>query len=249
MRLRGKRLRARVLRRWPAALLALAALLGGDGTGRPAVAGPANAPAGPQASDPLTLLREVRPDYHLYIAGVRPLPPDGHARVYMALVRPGASDPLLRDSAPFAGPGARNDVVYDRARLGGERTAAWSLLLLDHEYFHARHLAGATSLPLAGTVAPRVERHFYEAAAWGFNVSEARAGRYPGLRPEEFREALDRYGEHYAALKALLRADETAWGSISGLLRRPAVLLKAFAGWRPQAPARLSGPDRARAIP
>jgi hypothetical protein len=205
--------------------------------------------AGADSGDPRRLLGEVRPDYHLYIAGVRPLPAGPAAGVYMALVRPGATDPAQRDSAPFAGPGARNDIVYDRSRIGGGRSAAWSLLLLDHEYFHARHLAGATSLPLAGPVGPRVERHFYEAAAWGFNVSEARAGRYPGLRPDEFREALDRYGEHYAALKELLRQDEAGWGSFSGLLRRPAALLTAPGGRRPGGPGRLSGLDRSGAIP
>jgi hypothetical protein len=207
------------------------------------------APALAPDVDHLHRLQAVRPDYHLYIGGMRPMETTGPQPFYMALVRPGATDPALRASAPLAGPGARNDVLYDRARIGAGRSAAWSLLLLDHEYFHARHLAGATSLPLPRMVAPQAERHFYEAAAWGWNIAEARAGRYPGLRPEEFREALDRYGEHYAALRDLLRGRDAAWDAVSILLRRPASLVTTPGAWRPGAPARPSGPGRSPATP
>jgi hypothetical protein len=192
---------------------------------------------------PGPMLASIRPDYRSYIGALRQLDPParvaaraGHEarRIYMALVRPGASSPDASDSAPFIGPGIRNDVLYDPVSIGTARSAAWSLLLLDHEYFHARHLAGATSLPLPGIVPGEVERHFYEAAAWGFNVAEARAGRYPGLRPDEFREALDQYGAHYEALRDLMKETSGGrWLAFDEMLRKPAELVTP-----PTAPAR-----------
>src|SRR2546428_7351130 len=112
----------------------------------------------------------------------------------MALVRRGAPARGGGASARYAGRGARNDIVYDGAAVSSGHSVAWSRLLLDHEYFHARHMAGATLLPVARGDSLEVERHYNEAAAWGFNVAEARAGPYPGLREAEFREALDRLG-------------------------------------------------------
>ena len=191
-----------------------------------AAAGSAVHGSGDRLLDPGRLLATIHPDYAVYIERVRPLEQDAGIGLYMALVRPGATDPARRDSAPFTGPGTRNDILYNVASIAGDRSPAWRLLLLDHEYFHARHLAGTTSLPLLRSVPPAVERHYYEAAAWGFNVGEARAGRYPGLRPAEFREALDRYGEHYAALKSLLQdRDSGLWEACSKMLRAPAALL------------------------
>jgi hypothetical protein len=193
--------------------------------------GAVSLPAPRGGPDPGAILSEIRPDYRDYILALRPLPSGAAAgavrRVYMVLVRPGAVDPSSRESAPLAGHGARNDVLYDRSSLNGPRSEAWALLLLDHEYFHARHLAGATSLPLPEGVGPEAARHFFEAAAWGFNVAEARAGRYPGLRPDEFSEALDRYGEHYRALRALTREPAPqAWALFSHLLLDPVRLLR-----------------------
>jgi len=193
-------------------------------------------PAGELALDPSVLnraLAAIHPDYRLYISAVRPLAAGISRRLYMALVRPGADDPAGHDSAPRTGPGARNDIVYDGEAIRVGHSLAFRYLLLDHEYFHARHLAGGTLLPLARGAGADVERHYNEAAAWGFNVAEARAGRYPGLRPDEFREALDRQGEHYAALKALMKEkDPGGWNRIAGLLRQPALLVKT-AGSRP----------------
>src|SRR2546425_1113025 len=172
-------------------------------------------------------LASMRPDYTRYIFSVRPLAPGIGRRLYMALVRPGATDPSVHGSAPFAGRGARNDIVYDQAAVVSGHSVAWTRLLLDHEYFHARHMAGATRLPVARGDPLEVERHYNEAAAWGFNVAEARAGQYPGLREDEFREALDRLGEHYAALRALLKdTDPKRWGRLSDLLSRPERLIE-----------------------
>src|SRR5712692_6618894 len=142
---------------------------------------------------PSLLLQGIHPDFGRYIRALRPLGTidrrESEPRpIYMALVRPGAVAPVRNESAPFIGPGARNDILYDVFAIGKGRSTAWTLLLLDHEYFHARHLAGSTSLPLPSGAVPEIERHFYEAAAWGFNVAQARSGRYAGLRPDEFRE-------------------------------------------------------------
>lgn len=210
--------------------------------------------AATSAMSPEELLGQIRPDYAAYIGRVRPLadqvPDRTGQHIYMALVRPGGGDPLSPFCAPFVGPGARNDILYATESIRGEHSNAWAMLLLDHEYFHARHLAGATSLPLPGRVAPEVERHFYEAAAWGFNVAEARSGRYPGLRPEEFREALDRYGEHYAALRDLTRASRpVVWAAYSDGLRHPSLAVTTSGSPRARVPARPSGWDRSPAIP
>lgn len=210
-----------------------------------------NAPASESTLDPAEiLLRDLHPDYLTFVHAVHPIADAaGASSVYMVLVRAGAADPLGRESAPFAGHGARNDILYDPTVLNGTRGAAWTLLLLDHEYFHARHLAGATALPLPLRTGAAIERHFFEAAAWGYTVSEARAGRYPGLGEEEFREALDRYGEHYRALRALTReASPALWSTLGDPLRDVAVVTTSGPA-SPAAPARPSDPGRAPAIP
>ncbi len=210
-------------------------------------------PTGEATLDPPGLMRALarfHPDYRLYVSGVRPLDPGVNRRLYMALVRPGAGDPADRASAPYAGPGARNDIVYDAEAILTGHSLAFRYLLLDHEYFHARHLAGGTLLPLASGAGAEIERHYNEAAAWGYNVAEARAGRYPGLRPDEFREALDRQGEHYAALKALMREkDPATWDRIADLLREPGLLLTKDGSPLSADRWRLFGSDRSPAIP
>ena len=199
------------------------------------------------------LLAGLRPDYAAYVRAVRPIAAPStpsESSVYMALVRPAAADPARRENAPFAGPGARNDVLYDPAVLAGDRSTGWVLLLLDHEYFHARHLAGATDLPLPLQSGAQVERHFLEAAAWGYTVNEARAGHYPGLREEEFREALDRYGDHYRALRELTQAGSPRlWASLSDPLRTAIAAVRTADSPSAAAPALPSAPDRSPAIP
>jgi hypothetical protein len=195
----------------------------------------------------------MRPDYRDYVRDIRPL--EGSARaasrvLYMALVRPGASDPTRDDNAPFLGPGARNDILYDPTLFEPGGSAGWVLLLLDHEYFHARHLAGATGLPVSPHATAAMEKHFYEAAAWGFNVAQARSGRYPGLSEEEFREALDRYGEHYRALRDLTRdSGQEAWERLEARLRHPDDLLTTTGSPAPEAPAHPLVPGRSATIP
>ena len=168
-------------------------------------AGRASAAGGELADPAESVLQALHPDYRAWVKTVRPLRPgDGErASVYMALVRQGAGDAVSGSSAPLLGPGARNDIVYDPAVLGVGRSPAWVQLLLDHEYFHARHLAGGSAVPLPQGLSPAAARHYYEAAAWGYTVARARAGSYPGLRGAEFREALDRYGDHARALRQM----------------------------------------------
>ncbi|MGH9749184.1 MAG: hypothetical protein ACRD6R_04590 [Candidatus Polarisedimenticolia bacterium] len=215
----------------------------------PAAAMPAGAnQAGATPADLARSLGALRPDYLIYIAALRPLAPDPRRGLYMALVLPGADDPRGRGSAPLAGRGARNDVVFDTEAIAGDRSDGFRLLLLDHEYFHARHLAGATTLPVPTGVPPEVQRRFNEAAAWGFNIEEARAGRYPGLRQSEFREALDRFRDHYVALRQRVAGQDAAlWRAMEDWLRRPGFTTGrsplAAIRWRP------SATDRSPAIP
>ncbi len=239
--------------------LAAVWLLGGDapggalGASRTASRATTGSPIGHRL--PGDLLAAVRPDYRTYIDAIRPISetdaaPPGRRPIYMALVRPGADDPVHRDSAPYAGAGARNDILYARSSFDTSRTMAWSILLLDHEYFHARHLAGTTSLPLPSHLLAEGERHFFEAAAWGFNVAEARAGRYPGLREVEFREALNRYGEHYRALRSLLADLEPAGRQpFVDLVRTPAELLRTADSRPASVLSRPAAPDRSATTP
>ena len=228
-------------------------LIAGLALASPGGAAAAGSPAAGPGLDPPELIQalaEIHPDYRLYIASVRALPAGVSRRLYMALVRPGAADPAGRDSAPLAGTGARNDIVYDEEAIVAGHGPAWRYLLLAHEYFHARHLAEATLLPIARGSGLELERHYNEAAAWGFNVAEARAGRYPGLRPEEFREALDRYGEHYAALKALMKqSDPERWRRVVDLLLQPDALFTTAGSPPSGGPGRLSGLGQSPAIP
>lgn len=184
--------------------------------------------AGPQPETAALLARDlgsIRPDFSAYIGSLRPFNDAPGRRIYMALVQPGATDPTRLASAPLSGTGARNDIVFNARAVMEGHSDAFRLLLLDHEYFHARHLAGTTSVPAPRSLPADLQTRFSEAAAWGFNVAEARAGRYGHLRPGEFREALDRYRDHYAALKALAAGRPgIAWAGVSETLRRPDLL-------------------------
>lgn len=229
--------------------LALAAPVAAAAADLPAADLPAAGP-GLDAPGLVRALAEIHPDYRLYISSVRALPAGVSRRLYMALVRPGAADPARQDSAPLTGTGARNDIVFDEEAIVAGHGPAWRYLLLAHEYFHARHLAEATLLPIARGSGVELERHYNEAAAWGYNVAEARAGRYPGLRPDEFREALDRYGEHYAALKALMKKqDPERWQRVADLLLQPEALITTAGSPLSRGPGRLSALGQSPAIP
>jgi len=208
MPIAGKPLQSRLLRlAAPGVLAACLAtpLLAGETLTTPLVADETlTTPMVAADTDPAErLLASLHPDYRNFVSAVRPLPEGAgiRASVYMVLVRSGATDATSHASAPLAGRGARNDILYDPAVFRSGRSSGWMQLLLDHEYFHARHLAGQTTIPLPARSGANRERHWFEAAAWGWSVAQARAGRYEGLKESEFREALDRYGDHLRALR------------------------------------------------
>jgi hypothetical protein len=241
MPIEGNPLRTRLfLGRSAVLALGLVVLAGGPG---PATA---QDPVLPTVQTLEAALAGLRPDYAAYIGGLRSIDPDPGRGIYMALVQPGATDPRARGSAPLAGPGARNDIVFDARAVTDGHTGAFLLLLLDHEYFHARHLAGTTTVPLPETPGMEIQRRYNEAAAWGFNIAEARDGRYPGLREDEFREALDRFRDHYTALRRLVEGtDGEAWRAMAGALQRPGLVTDgpwlSEARWRPSGPGRSTG--------
>lgn len=241
MRIRGKAIRVWLFKDLAAGVSLLGLL------GSPALAGAGAATAGIDATGLARALSSLRPDYKVYIGALRPLAPDDGRNIYMALVQPGATGTDDRASAPLAGPGARNDIVFDERAIREGHSGAFILLLLDHEYFHARHLARTTTVPPAGRVPIEFERRFSEAAAWGFNIAEARAGRYPGLRLDELREALDRYRDHFLALRSLVgREDPGQWDHLALALRRPDLVTTrdsrpAGDRWRPSGRGRSTG--------
>lgn len=160
-----------------------------------------------------TILSDLRPDFRRFVREIRQVPrrrfPVTH---YTALVRPGGDDPLEPASAPRPGRDQQNDILFYPDSFGIERTEAWRLLLLDHEYLHAKHLAEAHSVPLAGFGATQANRHFFEAVAWGHNVSEARRGAYGSLAGRDWQEALGNYDRHLRAFRQFVeRAQPSAW--------------------------------------
>jgi hypothetical protein len=237
MPLPGNRCLTRVLLLVVAIAIAAAPLLAAPPDGLPA----------PMSAGTLALeLGSIRPDFPIYIGSLRPFSGAAGRRIYMALVQPGATDPTHVASAPLAGRGARNDIVFDARAVSDGHSDGFRKMLLDHEYFHARHLAGTTSVPEPRSLPVDLQTRYSEAAAWGFNVAEARAGRYAGLRPDEFRQALDRYRDHYAVLRTLAAGRAgVGWKGISEALRRPA--LRMNAGPVPEVRARPSDPGRSSA--
>ncbi|HZE89976.1 MAG TPA: hypothetical protein VE404_10525, partial [Verrucomicrobiae bacterium] len=106
-------------------------------------ASPAARPRDPGDAD--AILGELHPDYASYIHAVRVVGADaapGAAQsLFSGLVRSGGADPRAKADAPSSGRGARNDVVLFQSSVDPARSAAWRRMILDHEYFHARHLA------------------------------------------------------------------------------------------------------------
>lgn len=161
-------------------------------------------------------LGALHPDWTAYIARVRPAAADpGNA--YFALVRAGGSDPRLEANAPSPGRARRFDLLQFPAAAGlGEE---WSRLLLDHEYFHARHLARGDRLPAPGFGHAAADRHFQEALAWGYNLERLGSGAYGELPAARRAEAESCYREHREAFRRfVLRRDPAAWAYYGRLL-------------------------------
>lgn len=167
--------------------------------------------AAAEVRDLEAVLAEMHPDYRTYIGDVRPFPDGVDPRnVYMGLVRPGGRDPRRREDAPESRASGRYDLLVAPGTAAG--STAWTRLLLDHEYFHARHLARADHLPAPAFADPSANRHYHEALAWGQNLERTREGAYGGLPLHRLAEAQERYGKHRAALRQyVLRRQPAAW--------------------------------------
>jgi hypothetical protein len=174
---------------------------------------PGSAAPGPEAARLEGWLAEMHPDYGRFIRRVRAAPGAG-GNLYMGLVRPDGEDPRLPGDAPRPAQGQRYDLVV----FAAAREEAWSRLLLDHEYFHARRLAHADRLPHP-TFGGGPDRHFAEALAWGYSLQRAGEGAYGALPPERRREAEQRYRQHRRAVQDhVLRRQPSAWAYYARLL-------------------------------
>ncbi|MEE9217476.1 MAG: hypothetical protein V3U98_00225 [Acidobacteriota bacterium] len=157
------------------------------------------------------ILEVLHPDYATFVhqvrAGKQRLHPIG---LLAGLVRPGGTNPLDPRDAPVAG--KRNDIIiYDDTFERGT-SAAWRSLIVDHEYFHAKHLGRGVKAPAVDFGEEQINRHYYEALAWGYNLERMEQGRYPGLRAAEQRTARRRFLEHRKAFRRwLLRNHAPAW--------------------------------------
>jgi len=171
----------------------------------------------------VALLTSLHPDYHLYIGDVRygssRLRPETH---YAGLVRPGGDDPADPEDGPVAGRGAVNDLVIYADMFEIWRTPAWRLLVADHEYFHARHLAKGFDLPVVGFGRGDVDADYYEALAWEYVVRRSAAGLYGQLGRREAAEAAARYAEHYKRFfQFVMSAQPSAWAHYGRFLPDP----------------------------
>lgn len=159
------------------------------------------------------ILAEMHPGYGSFVREVRRgathLHPQGHVA---GLVRPGGSDPRDPRDAPRSGAGVRNDIIVYDDTFGGAASGAWRRLIVDHEYFHARHLAHGAPAPAVDFGDERVNGHYYEALAWGYNLERIVQRSYPGLSLAERRLVEERYRGHREAFERWLRATQRpAW--------------------------------------
>jgi hypothetical protein len=156
-----------------------------------------------------TLLASMHPDHGRYIRAVRAAPEGSGSELYLGLVSPGGGD-VYRD-APL--PGARRQ--YDLLVFpddGPARSEAWSRVLLDHEYFHARHLGRGDRLPRPTFAKDAANRHFQEALAWGHNARKVLEGAYGELPEHRRREVLQHYRKHREAFaRYVQRQQPSAW--------------------------------------
>ncbi|HMC82843.1 MAG TPA: hypothetical protein VKL61_06385 [Candidatus Polarisedimenticolia bacterium] len=179
--------------------------------------------SGPGTDDFESILGRIRPDYRSFIGAIRPGRTHLHpATLYMGLVRPGGQDPSLKDDTPLVGHGILNDViVYADSREAG-RSAGWAMLLIDHEYFHARHLSRGDKTPVPSFGDPEASRHYFEAVAWGYNLAQADEDEYPTLTHADYREAFRNYSLHFEAFRDyILMRDRPAWAHYRRFLPDP----------------------------
>jgi hypothetical protein len=179
----------------------------------------------PSGDDFHGILAAMHPDYAAYVGAVRSGPTRFHpSNLYMGLVRSGGKDPMQIGDAPFLGKGVKNDIiVYADSREAG-RSLGWAMLLIDHEYFHARHLARGDNTPVPSFGDPEVDRNYYEAVAWGYNLAQADEDAYPTLTHADYLEAFRNYSMHFEAFRDyILRHDRSAWAHYRRFLHEPAL--------------------------
>jgi len=162
------------------------------------------------------LLARLHPDYTRYIHALRIVSAQGArastGSIYSGLVREGGREPRLAQDAPVTGRGVRNDVVLFPGMMDPARSPGWRELILDHEYYHARHLARGWSAPLADFGDTAMNQSYYEALAWSYVVDRARHGVYQSLSAFDLREVEATYKRYHEALrKEILERQPTAW--------------------------------------
>jgi hypothetical protein len=189
-------------------------------TGRPIVA-----TTTPEVT-PASLLRDLHPDYAMYISEIHvvstqeaSVSPEG---IYSGLVRPGGRDPRILDDTPIPGKGARNDVILYPSAMEPSRGKAWLRLILDHEYFHARHLAGSSRVPLVEFGEAAANHAYYEAVAWGYVLERGLAGVYGELSVIDFREVRATYRRHFHSFRRFIQERQpSSWVHYGRFLKDP----------------------------
>jgi len=174
------------------------------------------------------MLASLHPDYRDYISSVRYGPTRLHpATLYAGLVRSGGLDPRDPDQAPRVGRGATNVLIIYADMFEPWRSGAWRLLVADHEYFHARHLARGFDIPVAGFGVSRADTAYREALAWAWVLERGGQGVYGPLSERELREAASRYTQHYEAfLEFVMERQASAWAHYGRFLPDPESLIK-----------------------
>ncbi|MGH9870674.1 MAG: hypothetical protein ACREAA_21265 [Candidatus Polarisedimenticolia bacterium] len=162
-------------------------------------AGASRAQAAPEVTPDqvAALLASMHPEYRTYISSVRygasRLRP---ASLYAGLVRQGGRDPREPGDGPLSGRGIANDLIVYADTFEPWRSPAWRMLVTDHEYFHARHLAHGAAVPVVGFGEAQANADYYEALAWGHVLGRAAAGDYGQLSDRERAEVAQHYREH-----------------------------------------------------
>jgi hypothetical protein len=160
-----------------------------------------------------TILVAMHPDHARYIRSVRTAPAGAsRANIYLGLVRVGGNDPRDPADAPRPGAQQRYDVLVFPPPTATSWSDGWRRLLVDHEYFHARHLARGDRLPHPTFARASANRHFQEALAWGYNLQRMAENSYGTLPENRRREVLQHYQRHRQALARYVQREQpSAW--------------------------------------
>lgn len=176
--------------------------------------------------DPVRLLNELHPDAKKYVGALR-IVAIGDARIstrsiYSGLVREGGVEPRDPEDAPQTGPGSRNDIVLFPSSFDPRRGEGWFRLILDHEYFHARHLAHGWGTPVVDFGDIVANRDYYEAVAWGYVLERARSGVYGRIGRADLREVEGIYRRHLEGLRRMIsKRQPSAWAHYGRYLLEP----------------------------